>query len=332
MATSSVQVMPELWNELNVARDERDRCAQDVEALKHACATGCGKRHVVECPDCYVKVLERMRSRYMDSSDREWFSQRGAFLQEMDDLFADAKQRQVSLRTIEASIESEKEAWYRWVLRRHPGFLEVSNDGPPMEEMRGMLDDPDRSRDELVAMMWQGVGKRNNWSDQVEEFLAKLATVGTDKEAVKKLYTSEFFLERNSNVALKFARPLLDIYTASVDGNKVLDTILTKILQDNQINRSTQPQRDNQIRRLDELRRAKTAVEQKRMRSKVPPVKEELYNLPPCKNCRRGISPDDVISCSLCQVAVQSGISGQLTVYCSDHCYQESQVSSSDQT
>lgn len=330
MAASSVQVMPEHWTELNVARKQRDQCAKDVDVLKQACEKDCGKSHVVECDDCYIKVLERMRQRYGESSEREWFSQRGMFLQEMDDLFTEAKKKQVSLKTIEASIESEKEAWYRWVLRRYPEFLEVSGDSLPDEELRGMLDDPDRSRDELVAMMWRGVGKPAQWSEDVDRFLERISAAAGDSAELKKVYAAEFFTDVNSGNTLEHAQPYLDEYM-SLEGESALGDVIGKISQENQRNRSTQPQRDSQARRLDELRRAKTAMEQNKVRLKGSAnpgvvVKEELYDLPPCSNCQKEVSAQDVISCSLCQVATQVGGKASLTAFCSEGCYQDGQV------
>lgn len=331
MATPSVQIMPECWNELNMARKQRAQCAKDVAELKQACEKDCGKSHVVECDDCYIKVLERMRRRYGESSDREWFSQRGMFLQEMDDLFTVAKKKQVSLKTIEASIESEKEAWYRWVLRRYPEFLEVSGDSLPDEELRGMLDDPDRSRDELVAMMWRGVGKPAQWSEDVDRFLEKLKAAADDQAALKKVYAAEFFTDAQSGDTVEHGQVYLDEYMA-LDSESALGDVIGKISQENQHNKSTQPQRDSQARRLDELRRAKTAMEQKKADLKgaanaVNAIKKELYDLPPCSNCQKEVPIHDVISCALCQVALQVGGTAGLTAFCSEGCYQDGQVS-----
>ncbi len=328
MATST-QTLPEHWTELNAAKTQRERCSQDVEELKQSCEKDCGKRHVVECESCYGKVLDRMKQRYIESQDREWFSQRRAFLQELDDLFADAKNDQRSLKTIEARIESEKEAWYRWVLRKYPEFLEVADHGMLQDDLRGMLDDPDQSREQLVSMMWQGVGKPQDWSPKVDAFADKASAVKDDSAELKKLYISEFFTNGVEDNVLSHAKGYLDEYRSSDD--TTLEEIMGKIAQDNHRSRSSQPQRDHHMKRLDELRRAKTAFEQNRMRSKgllhQVQAKEELYDLPACTSCKGTVSPNDVLSCSLCQAIVQMGGVGKLTVYCSEKCYHDGHVS-----
>lgn len=323
------QVLPEHWSELNAARSQRSLCAADVEKLKSSCVQDCGKKHVAECNDCYGKVLERMRKRYLESQEREWFSQRRAFLQELDDLFTDAKDHKGSLQAIEAHINSEKEAWYRWVIRRHPDFLEVAEHNAPLEEMKEMLGDPDRSREELVAMMWQGVGKPENWSEKLDTFVKKWSELKDKPDELKQLYITEFFKRGSDGAVLDNAQSYLDEYLAS--DSLTLEQIVGRIVDDNYRSKSSQGQRDAHTSRLDELRRAKTAFEQKRKESKAllrqTQAKSELYDLPPCTVCRRTVSIDDVFSCSLCQTIVQMGGGGKLTVYCSEDCYHKGQVS-----
>ncbi|KAJ6784078.1 hypothetical protein PWT90_07131 [Aphanocladium album] len=321
------QVLPEHWSELNAARSQRSLCAADVEKLKSSCSQDHGKKHVAECKECYGKVLDRMRTRYSESQEKEWFSQRRAFLQELDDLFTDAKDYKQNIQSIEAHIESEKEAWYRWVLRRNPEFLEVAEHDAPLEEMRGMLDDPDRSRDELVAMMWQGVGKPDGWSEKVDAFVEMVSSLKDKPDELKKFYISEFFKRGNEDSVLDYAQPYLDEYQSS--DNLTLEQVIGRIVDDNHRCKSSQNQRDIHASRLDELRRARTAFEQKRKESKAllqkAQAKPELYDLPPCAVCQRAVSTSEVFSCSLCQTIVQMGGSGKLTVYCSEDCYHKGQ-------
>ncbi|KAM0670296.1 hypothetical protein ACQRIU_000691 [Beauveria bassiana] len=284
------QVLPEHWSELNAARRQRHLCVADVNKLKSSCVKDCGKKHVAECRECYRKVLDRLRKRYSESRDREWFSQRRAFLQELDDMFTDAKDYNGSLQAIEAHIESEKEAWYRWVLRRHPDFLEVAEHNAPLEEMRGMLGDPDRSREELVAMMWQGVGKPDDWSDRVDKFAEKVSALKDQPEELKKLYILEFFKDEKQDRVLDYAQPYLDQYQAS--DRMTLEQIVGRIVDDNHRSKSSQSQRDTHASRLDELRRAKTAFEQKRKESKA---------------------------------LLREAQANKLTVYCSEECYRKGQ-------
>ncbi|KAK7398701.1 hypothetical protein QQX98_011918 [Neonectria punicea] len=271
-----------------------------------------------------------MRARYCDVEDREWFSQRRAFLNELDMLFADAKEHKVDLKFIEEQIESEKEAWYRWVLRMYPEFLTAGESGVDQEELRGMLDDPDRSRQELIESVWKGVGKPATWSSDVDTFADKMASTKNSASELKKLYVAYLFKDRSTGAVLEHAQKYLDVYESS--DAMPLEEVINRIVQDHRASRNTQPQRDGHEARLDELRRARTAFEQNRLQAKsrlqaaqAPAVADELYNLPPCAACQKQADPKDVFSCSLCQVMVQIGAAMKLTVYCSTECFHEKQ-------
>lgn len=332
MGTPSIHSMPEHWSELNAARKQQRLCADEVESLKRSCVSDCGTKHVTECTDCYGKVLERMHRRYRDSEDNEWFSQRKAFLNELEDLFAHVKERKLSLKAVEARVDSEKEAWYRWVLRKYPEFLSVGDiSASRQDELRNMLDDPDRPRDELVQMMWEGIGQPANWAAGVDKFAAAVTATNGDAAELKKLYIAEFFMNQSTGQVLEHAQKYMEEYDASstVDVEDIVD----KILQDVRESRNTEAQRDNHNRLLAELRRAKTACEQNKAQAKGPngqkvAISEELYNLPPCAVCAKDVDTGNVLSCTLCQVITQIGGKKQLTVYCSEDCYQKGHVSS----
>ncbi|KAF7544916.1 hypothetical protein G7Z17_g9580 [Cylindrodendrum hubeiense] len=330
MAGSAKLALPEHWTELSAARTHRQQCVDQVNTVRRACAAECGKAHVTDCPECFAKTLDKMRARYCDAEDREWFSQRRAFLNELDMLFADAKDHKIDLKFIEDQIESEKEAWYRWVLRTYPGFLTAGNSGVDQEELRGMLDDPDRSRQELINSVWEGVGKPAKWSSDVDTFADKMAGAKSDASELKKLYISYLFKDRSTGEVLEYAQKYLDAYEAS--DTMPLEEIIDRIAQDHKASMSSQPQRDKNEARLDELRRARTAFEHNRLQTKgraqgaqVAAIVEELYDLPPCAVCEKKVDPKDVFSCSLCQVITQIGGRKKLTVFCSTECYHKGQ-------
>jgi hypothetical protein len=330
MARVSNYALPEHWTKLNAARQQLSLLGDDVEAIKRACEETCGKKHVLQCTDCYPKVLNRMFARYRDHKEGEWFSQRSAFIFSLETLFSKAKDRELDLGEIEADIESEKEAWYRWVLRRHTEFLAVS-DGADQDEVRSILDDPDRSREALVSMVWEAVGKPDNWSSRVDAFSEKVAAAGDDSAALKKIYVDEFFKDATTGEVPEEARPYLEQYEASPETR--LEDIVDQIVHANRDGKSSQAQRDTHQRRLDELRRAKTAFEQNRVRNKglhngsaAPAVSEKLYSLPNCSICEKGVDPKDVLSCALCQAASHLRGEGPLQVYCSETCNQKGQV------
>lgn len=326
MIAASTPALPEHWTELNAARKNRRLCADDIAAIKKSCETGDGVKHVAQSPAHFSEALDRMFARYKDSQDREWFSDRRAVVLGLEDMFAEAKARKTSLADIEASIGSEKEAWYRWVLRRYPDFLAVAGSGVDQDEVRSILDDPDRSREELVAMVSRAVGMSNDWSARLDAFADKVAAAGGDTAALRKLYIQEFFKDATTGEILPDAQKYLDMYESDPDAR--LEDIIDKIIAANKEDRSSQTQRDTHQQRLDQLRRARTAFEQKKVRDKsqqqgaqpASKVDERYYSLPPCSVCKKEVDPTRVISCPLCQTVQQMGGQKELTLYCSDEC------------
>lgn len=326
-----MHAMPEHWTELSAARKQRQICSKEIRALRSSCDQECDKKPVTDCPSCYSKSLDRMRLRYTESQDREWFTQRKAFLHELEGLFQDAKDHKRTLEFIEARIESEKEAWYRWVLRKYPEFIAVSDNGANQDELRRMLDDPDRSRQELVTMMLEGVGTPADWPSSVDAFADKAAAISGDAGELKKLYTSQFFMDRASGQVLQNADKYLGEYEASE--SVTLEDIMDRIASDMKESRSSQPQRNYHQGRLDELRRAKKAFEHDKAQAKsrasgnqTSTASEKLGNLPPCHVCQGTVDPAAIISCSLCQVVTQMGGSEKLTVYCTEACFLKGHV------
>lgn len=333
MAAEPSPPMPERWTELAVSRRQKRLCAEQVETLKQSCDKDCGKEHISACPDCYEKVVDRMRKRYMDSEGREWFTERRAFVQELEGLFTEVRQRKMSLKAVEARIESEKEAWYRWMLRTHPDFLAVADDGARQTELRLMLDDPDQSQDDLVKMMWEGIGNQGDWSSRVDSVVEKIEAAAGDEKELQKIYVEEFFIDSSTGEPWEHAERYLTQYKE--DDKLSLEDIIGIIVQDSQLSRNSRPHRDNHKRRLDELRRAKTAFEHNKAQTKGrshggqgPAASEELYDLPPCGNCQKTVEPKEVLSCAICQAVTQLGGDKKLTVYCSEECYREAHVRS----
>ncbi|PTD05833.1 hypothetical protein FCULG_00002546 [Fusarium culmorum] len=318
--------LPEHWTELSAARIHRQQCADEVDTIKKTCLEECGKRSVVDCEKCFPKVLDRMRARYCDAEGREWFSQRRAFLNELDVLFTDIKDhKKMDLKTIEDSIASEKEAWYRWVLRMYPRFLSTGDSGADPDELRAMLDDPVKRREELIERIWEGVGKPANWEADVDSLTEKIATVRNDAAALKQLYITFFFKDSKTGEVVENAQPYLEAYETS--DTMSIEQVIDRIAQDLKASLTTEPQRDTHRSRLDELRRAKMAFEQNRLQNKsraqasqTPAISDYLYDLPPCSVCAKPMDPKNVLSCPLCQALVQLGGRQKMTVYCSDEC------------
>lgn len=329
---SSTPALPEHWTELNAARKNRRLCAEDVAAIKKSCEVEAGVKHVAESPPHWSEALDRMLGRYKDSQDREWFSERRAVVFGLEDMFAEAKAWKTSLGDIEASIGSEKEAWYRWVLRRYPEFLAVACSGVDQDEVRSILDDPDRSREELVAMVSRAVGMSEDWSSRVDAFADKVAAAGGDAAVLKKLYIEEFFKDASTGETLPDAQKYLDMYESDPDAR--LEDMIDRIIAGNKEDRGSQAQRETHQKRLDQLLRARTAFEQKERdksqqqgAQQANAVDEQYYSLPACSVCKKEVDASRVISCPLCQMVQQLGGQKGLTLYCSDECHDKGYVS-----
>ncbi|KAF5635615.1 uncharacterized protein FTJAE_6236 [Fusarium tjaetaba] len=329
MGSTGKVALPEHWTELSAARVHRQQCADEVDAIKKACLSECEKASVVECEKCFPKVLDRMRARYCDAEGREWFSERRAFLNELDVMFADVKDhKKIDLTSIEDSIASEKEAWYRWVLRMYPQFLSVGEGGADQDELRAMLDDPVKRWEELTERIWEGVGKPANWEADVDSLTDQITAAKNDDAAsLKQIYIDFFFKDSQTGEVVENAQQYLEAYAAS-DAMSI-EQVIDRISQDHKASLTTEPQREHHKNRLDELRRAKMAFEQNRLQNKTraqasqtPAVSQDLYNLPPCAVCAATVDSKDVLSCSVCQALAHMGGTREMTVWCSDECFE----------
>jgi hypothetical protein len=333
MGSTGKVALPEHWTELSAARVHRQQCADEVDAIKKTCLSECEKANVVECEKCFPKVLDRMRARYCDAEGREWFSERRAFLNELDVMFTDVRDhKKIDLKSIEDSIASEKEAWYRWVLRMYPQFLSVGDGGADQDELRAMLDDPVKRWEELTERIWEGVGKPANWEADVDSLTDQITVAKNDAASLKQIYINFFFKDPQTGEVVENAQQYLEAYAAS--DTMSIEQVIDRISQDHKASLTTEPQRDHHKNRLDELRRAKMAFEQNRLQNKTraqasqtPAVSQDLYSLPPCAVCADTVDPKNVLSCSVCQALAHMGGQRELTVWCSDDCFNKGAVS-----
>lgn len=340
MATTMSFSLPEHWKELRAAREHQSRCAQDIEAIKSTCATEHGDttKHTAHCPDCYPKVVDRLLQRFHDDPDHEWFAQRRAFIVGLEAQFAKVKDKTLDLGTIEQSLDIEKEAWYRGLLRKHYESFILSDNGVSAEELKAAMEDSDRSRDELVAMVWKSIGSPEDWEKRLDAFMEKLSKITTPVE-LKSLYVDEFFKDSATGETIDGAQKYLDRYLEApaeteAEVQTSLAEVITSIISVQRDGKSSQGQRDAHQARLDELRRAKTAFEhnkamtkaQQQSAAQAAAVGDQLYELPPCSVCAGVVGANDVLSCPVCQVVCQMGGDRPMTVYCSEECHDKGQV------
>lgn len=319
------------WNELHLARTNQAKCTDDIEAIKKACAANHpAVQHVYHCKDCFPKVTDRMLQRFLgDDHDQEWFAHRRAFLVVMEAQLARVRDKELDLESVEKSVDHEKEAWYRGVLRKHSGFVCASGNGVPAEELKDALEDTDRSRDDLVDMVWRSIGNPTDWESRIDAFLERWALAKTPLEQ-KALYVDTFFKDSATGECLEGAQVYMEEYK-NQEANDFYP-IIEKIMAAKKDEKASEGKRGIHQGRLDELHRARTAFEELKAANKAQQraaqasaVGDQLYDLPGCKVCNGKVQPKDVLSCPVCQVICQKGGEKTLTVYCSEECHMQGQ-------
>lgn len=320
------------WNELHVAKTNQAKCAEDVEAIKKACAAAHpAVKHIYSCRVCFPKVTSRMVSRFRggEDHDQEWFAGRRAFLVSLEAQLAKVRDRKLRLESVEKSVDHEKEAWYRGVLRKHSEFVCASGNGVPAEELKKALEDTDRSRDDLVDMVWRSIGSTGDWESRIDTFMENWAVAKTPAEQ-KALYVDAFFRDPATGEFLDGSLPYKEAY----ERQEINDfyPIIEKIMAAKKDEKAAEGKRAVHLGRLDELRRARKAFEDNKAATKAQQraalataVGDQLYDLPGCEVCRGQVQPKDVISCPVCQVICQIGGDRELTVYCSEECHEQGQ-------
>ena len=132
-------------------------CTQDLENIKASCIREHGKNHVVECSECWPRLINRLRDRYLNSAIKEWFSGRRAFLQELDDLFAKARKSEVDFKTIEQRIADEKKEWFR-DKARNLGLHSAARSPAEARILQQTLNDRDIPTNELISKLRECLG------------------------------------------------------------------------------------------------------------------------------------------------------------------------------
>lgn len=319
------------WKELHLAKTNQAKCAEDVEAIKKACAAEhTTVKHVYHCKECFPKVTDRMLQRFHgEEHDQEWYAGRRAFLVGIETQLSKVKDKKLDLESVEKSVDHEKEAWYRGVLRKHSDFVCASGNGVPANELKDALEDTDRTRDDLVAMVWRSIGSPTDWESRIDAFLEKWAVAKTPAEQ-KALYVEAFFKDPATGEFLEGAQPYREEYEKQETND--FYPIIDKILAAKKDEKVSEGKRGVHEGRLAELRRAKTAFEELKATNKAQQraaqasaVGEQLYDLPACEVCRGEIQPKDVISCPVCQIICQMGGDKGMTVYCSEECHTQGQ-------
>ncbi|KAH7037635.1 uncharacterized protein B0I36DRAFT_380798 [Microdochium trichocladiopsis] len=328
--------LAEPWKEVIALQKDQARCATDVAAIKQACAKDHDKAHALECAECWPKLVNRLRDLYLKPSSPEWFSGRGAFLQELDGLLTKAQSTQnqaPDFSPIDQRIRKEKEEWFR---DKAAGLGLSSAIESPAEarDLQSKLSDRETPIEQLVAELRSVFSpEQPDQSNEkiFKEFLGRIEAASTPGEQAGVYTDAVFHTETNGAETSKAEK-----YVKLIRGGTPTGEVLETLLRDRQASRVEQEERRRLRKQLEELRRAKAAhqlaqsrrdkVRQEKVRAAAAAAAsaalvEQAQELPPCAACSKPIDPQGFEACPVCQVLkAHESRDVKLVVWCSEQC------------
>jgi len=323
------------WDELETLRKGRlasYACMREINATKDTCKREHRKNHPVECQECWTVLIDHLRDRYLNSALKEWFSGRRVFLQELDDLFAKARQREVDFKTIEQRITDEKKEWFR-DKARNLGLHLAAKSPAEARVIQQKIYDREIASDQLLSEIRVCLGMD---SDSYEELYAAFleqvkpnqTLAGRNKAYIEALFQPQ----RDPEGAAKSQK-----YIDMIAGGKPVGEVIATMSRDRQSSKVDVEQKQRLQKKLEELRRAKAAHEldkAKRDQARQAKVQaamaaqSEAHHLPSCSLCKKAVDPQNIFACSMCQILAESfNVLEKPTLFCSATCRDEGYVS-----
>ncbi|KAI0154488.1 hypothetical protein GGR52DRAFT_544297 [Hypoxylon sp. FL1284] len=324
--------MLEPWDEVISLQKERQLCADDVQAIQSSCVEDHAKKHPIECPDCWNRLVNRIRDRYLNSASKEWFSGRRPFLLELDTLFSKAYGREVDFKAIEQRILDEKKEWYRDKVKAL-GLQHATKLPAEEQVLQQTLNDRTIPIDELVSKLGRSF---SDGAVQSEEafygFMERLRLVDTPQARVDA-YVDVFFQPHHDPIGAARCQKHIDMARNAVPVSDVINAMI----RDRHAAERDQNEKQVLHRQLEakfeELKRAKAAHElDKSKRDKArqdkaraaAAVADDRPHLPPCLLCSKTPDPQDFVVCTPCQILRDYyGQRVEPAVYCSEKCGNE---------
>ncbi|KAF2968690.1 hypothetical protein GQX73_g4869 [Xylaria multiplex] len=317
------------WDELeNLQKGRRDSlaCARDLESIRDSCIREHGKSHVVECPECWTRLINRLRDRYLNSAIKEWFSGRRAFLQELDDLFAKARQREVDFKTIEERIANERKEWFRDKVC-NLGLHSATRSPAEAQALKQKANNRDIPIDQLALELRECLGADAKLHEEVSvRFLNNVKTTPTPT-ARAHAYIDALFQPECDPASTAKLRKYIDMIT---DGKPIADMI-SAMVRDRQPTKGDLDEKQRLQKKLEELRRARAAHEldknkrdQMRQAKAQAAINDAADSMPPCSVCSKTVGPQKFMACPLCQVlADYYKLLDGPTLFCSETCLEK---------
>ncbi|KAI5867733.1 hypothetical protein GGS23DRAFT_549695 [Durotheca rogersii] len=317
--------MLEPWDEVITLQKEHQLCADDVKVIKASCIEDHGKKHPIECPDCWTRLLNRVRDRYLNSASREWFSGRRPFLLELDTMFSRAHNFEVDLKTIEQRILDEKKEWYR-DKAKSLGLQMAAKSPSEARLLQQKISDRSISSDQLASELRAALNDGAAGDEEVfDRFMERWKLVKSPQARIDAYIDAFFRLGSDPSSGAK-SKNYIDMIR---DGTPIAD-VINAIVRDRDLAKSDCDQKRALHEQLEELKRAKAAHElDKAKRDKARQEKarvaasppSEPYHLPPCSVCSKDPDPQDFSTCPLCQIlSERCEIHVEPMVFCSQEC------------
>ncbi|KAI1309536.1 hypothetical protein F5Y03DRAFT_65134 [Xylaria venustula] len=314
------------WDELEtLQKGRRDSvaCTHDLESIKDSCIREHGKSHVVECPECWTRLINRLRDRYLNSAIKEWFSGRRAFLQELDDLFAKARQHEVDFKTIEIRIANEKKDWLRDRVC-NLGLPSATRSPTEARVLQQKLNDRDIPTDQLISELRESLGVD---SEEIPTAFLNRVKSAQSPSARTHAYIDALFQPESDPACAAKSQKYIDMIA---DG-KPASEVISVMVRDRQSAKVDLEQKQRLQKKLEELHRAKAAHElDKNKRDQARKAKAQAAytngaeTLPRCSVCEKTINPQKFLACPLCQILGDhyKVLSGP-TLFCSEACHEK---------
>lgn len=323
--------MGEAWDDLDTFRRLRAECADGVREIITACARDHPQhKHVIECRECYQKVIDRMRSRYSDLKAAEkWFSVTAEpTLKELDELFAAAREYKADLADIDRHAEKERKRSYTHQVKVSPSIRKSLEELLDSKELFAGIGVKDATFEQTVAELREalrgpGVLNGEAGAEGAEKALQRLMEAKTSEERLQA-YKQTFFLEKPGEVASGKTQ----IYLDRLQEGATMDDIVNKISVDRRSSIGAMDRKEMHKKRIEDLRRARAAHELQKSRKANDrknnyeqfSTPEELYDQPPCRACGKKVDTGEFVACPLCQILWDAGIQNKPTVWCSLEC------------
>ncbi|KAI1813425.1 hypothetical protein GGS20DRAFT_479987 [Poronia punctata] len=301
---------------------------REVSNTKDTCKREHGKNHPVECLECWTVLIDHLRDRYLNSAIKEWFSGRRAFLQELDDLFAKARQREVDFKTIEQRIADEKKEWFRDKVR-NLGLQLAAKSPTEARVIQQKVNDREISPDQLLSEIGECLGMDKKMYDALYESFLEQVKPNQTPTGRSQAYIDALFQPLRDPANAAKAQKYIDM----IANGKHVGEVIAAMARDRQSSKGDAEQKQRLQKKLEELRRAKAAHElakMKRDQARQAKAREAAAqnknnnDLPPCSVCDKAVDPHTFIACSLCQILAEGyKMQPKPTLFCSETCRDE---------